>query len=92
MSEFIKVDNKLYQFFHYQSNTLGEDLPFGMYGPQITNTQNETELLMTYEKGIYSFQCRSSNDCYWEKKSYELKMSREYHVMVKVRASLVKNC
>ena len=62
------------------------------YGPRMTTTKNKNQLLMTYEKGIYSFNCRSSDDCYWEKKDFELKTSRSFHVMMEVPASLVENC
>ena len=74
------------------SYVLGEDLPIRMNGLKMANTQSKKELLMTYENGIYSFNCRSSDDCFWEKKSFKLKISRTAHVMMEVPASLVDNC
>jgi len=69
-----------------------KDLPVSMYlGPRMTTT-NKNQLLLTYEEGIYSFNCRSSDDCYWEKKNQELKTDRYYHVLMEVPASLVENC
>jgi len=75
-----------------QWQSCSEDLPVSMYEPQMTHTYNKKGLLMTYERGIYSLQCRSSNDCYWTKESYELETSRESHVMIMVPSSLVENC
>jgi len=75
-----------------QWQSCSEDLPVRMHEPQMTHTTNKKGLLMTYRKGIYSFQCRSSNDCYWTKESYELETVRRYHVMIMVPSSLVENC
>jgi len=70
-----------------------KDLPVSMYsGPRMTTAKDKNQLLMTYEKGIYSFNCRSSDDCYWEKKNQKLKTYREQHVLMKVPAPLVENC
>jgi len=69
-----------------------ENLPVQMWGPKMSTTKNKNQLLLTYGKGIYSFNCRSSDDCYWEKKNQELKTSRTRHVLMKVPASLVENC
>lgn len=69
-----------------------KDLPVGMIGAKMTTTNNKNQLLLTNEKGIYSFNCRSSDDCYWEKKTNELSVSRLWHVMMKVPASMVENC
>ena len=77
----------------FSFNVLGKDLPVDMeYGPRMTTTKNKNQLLMTYQKGIYSFNCRSSDDCYWEKEPKELKVSRDWPVMMKVPASMVENC
>jgi len=70
-----------------------KDLPVQMtYGPKMTTTKNKNQLLMMYEKGIYSFNCRSSDNCYWEKKTSELKVFRRWPVLMKVPASMVENC
>jgi len=70
-----------------------ENLPTKMvWGPRMTHTANKKGLLMTYYSGVYSFHCRSSNDCSWTKESYELKISRRDHVMMTVPESLVENC
>merc|ERR1712223_2260650 len=46
-----------------------KDLPVSMdFGPRMATTKNKNQLLMTYKAKIYSFKCRSSDDCYWEKK------------------------
>jgi len=70
-----------------------KDLPVKMdWGPRMTTTKSKNQLLMTHRKGIYSFNCRSSDDCYWEKKNQELKTERSFHLLMKVPASLVENC
>jgi len=87
------VGIKLHEIIHCYLIFSGEDLPVSMdEGPRMTHTNNKKGLLMTYERGIYSFQCRSSNDCYWKKESYELETVRRYHVMIMVPSSLVENC
>ena len=70
----------------------GQDFPENMYGPRMTTTADNFGLLMTQEKSIYSFKCQSSDSCRWRKKKNELKISRIYHVLMSVPASLVKNC
>merc|ERR1712062_633460 len=69
-----------------------KDLPIRMSGPRMTTTKNKKQLLMTHKKGVYSFKCRSSDDCYWEEKNQELQISRTHHIMMKVPASMVENC
>merc|ERR1711953_16857 len=69
-----------------------KDLPVGMGGPRMTTTKNKNQLLMTNKEGIFSFNCFSSDDCYWEKKTSELSVSRLWHVMMKVPVSVVENC
>jgi len=69
-----------------------KDLPVGMVGAKMTTTKNKNQLIMTEGKRIYSFNCRSSDDCYWEKKTNELSVSRQWHVLMKVPASMVENC
>ena len=86
--EIQSTQNSPFSLFH----VLGEDLPVKMSAPRMTTTENKNQLLMTYEKGIYSFHCRSSDDCYWERKTNELQISRGSHVMVKVPASMVEKC
>jgi len=71
---------------------LGKDLPIRMSGPRMTTTKNKKQLLMTHKKGVYSFKCHSSDDCYWEEKNQELQISRTHHIMMKVPASMVENC
>ena len=75
-----------------KAHVLGEDLPIRMDEPKMANTQSKKELLMTNENGIYSFNCRSSDDCFWEKKSFKVNISRTEHVMMEVPAPLVENC
>jgi len=76
-----------------QWQSCSEDLPVHMWnGPKMTHTADKKNLLMTYEKSIYSFHCRSSSDCHWKKENYELKTSRRFPVLTAVPSSLVENC
>ena len=71
----------------------GEDLPWRIQSyAKMTESANRKGLLITNYKLVYSFQCSSSSDCRWVKESYELKVSRYGHVMLKVPASLVEDC
>lgn len=49
-------------------------------------------LLMTYEKGIYSFKCTSENSCSWTTEPKKLAISRQRHVMLTVPSALMKSC
>ena len=71
---------------------LGEGFLEAMDGAKMINTKSKKDLLMTFEKEVYYFNCHSSDDCYWEKKGYKFKTSRTDHVMMEVPASLVENC
>ena len=61
-------------------------------GAKITTTADGKGLLMTYNKGIYDFQCTSANNCFWTKKDYELQISRAYHLFLTVPSSLLEDC
>ena len=63
-----------------------------MWGPRMTPTADGKGLLMTFEKGVYGFQCTSANNCYWTKKDYELQISRTDHLFLTVPSSLVEDC
>ena len=61
-------------------------------GVRITTTADGKGLLMTYIKGVYDFHCTSANECYWQKKNYELQISRQNHIFLTVPSSLVEDC
>ena len=62
------------------------------YGPRMAPTGDGKQLIMTYEKGVYSFHCDTPNQCYWNTEIHELGISRYGHVMMTVPTSLVENC
>ena len=62
------------------------------YGPRMAPTGDGKQLIMTYEKGVYSFHCDTPNQCYWNTENHELGISRERHIMMTVPTSLVENC
>ena len=62
------------------------------FGPKMASAGNEKELLMTYDYGIYSFQCKSQVNCYWTEMEHELRINRLNHLMLTVPISLVENC
>ena len=70
----------------------GHRLPVSMVGARMTTTATGDGLLMTYEKGMYRFKCTSSNSCFFEKYDNELEISREWHILLSVPASLVEDC
>ena len=70
----------------------GKELPIEKFGSRMTPMADGKGLLMTYEKGVYSFQCTSANDCYWTKKDYELQIYRRSHLFLTVPSSLVEDC
>ena len=62
------------------------------HGPRMTTTADRKGLLMSYRRSLYSFSCQSMSRCSWDTSKIELKISREFHVMMRVPASLVQNC
>jgi len=68
----------------------------GTFGPQMSQIGDGSELLMTYEKGVYSFHCddlgpEGTTQCYWSS-GIDLKVERQYHVMMTVPSSIVEEC
>ena len=64
-----------------------------MNGPRINPTAKGDGLIMTHDKSIYRFKCVSSDSCFFEKDDdNELKISREWHILLTVPASLVEDC
>ena len=68
----------------------------GTYGPQMSQIGDGNELLMTYEKQIYSFHCddsgpESTTQCFWSNND-QLQVERQYHVMMTVPSSIVEDC
>ena len=63
------------------------------YGPRMAPTGDGKQLIMTYEKGVYSFHCDTPNQCYWNTENHELQIERDNgHIMMTVPTSLVENC
>ena len=60
--------------------------------PAMTKTGDGQGLLLTYNKGVYSFFCENATNCYWKSKPYSLEIERPFHVMFRVPASLVDEC
>ena len=61
-------------------------------GHKIAPTGDEKQLIMTYERGVYSFHCDTPNQCYWNTENQELGSPRADHIMMTVPTSLVENC
>ena len=62
------------------------------HGPKMTATGDGKNLIMTYEKSVYSFRCDGQNDCYWQTEEHQLDISRRWHIMMTIPSSLVENC
>ena len=69
-----------------------EPLPIGNLGPDIVTTSQGDGLIMTNEKGVYTFKCSSKTACKWSKETYSLQISRYWHVMLPVSISFLENC
>ena len=61
-------------------------------GGRIAPTANRNGLLMSYDKRIYSFNCSSSEDCYWVEKIYNMKIPRASHIFMSVSSTLLGLC
>ena len=49
------------------------------------------ELMLTYEKDIYLFECKSQIPCGWRKKG-DLEIARKNHVFLSVPSESLKQC
>ena len=75
---------------------LGQALPVPMDQPRMTSIDGDKGLLMTFDKGVYSFQCITRTQCFWNTEEYELNINRDFgHIMMLVPTSLIgeqSNC
>ena len=62
------------------------------FGPRISPTGDKNGLLLTYEKGVYSFHCDTPSQCYWRTEPYNLEISRRFHISLTVSSSLLDQC
>ena len=61
---------------------LGEELANAIGpGPRISPTGDKNGLILTYEKGVYSFHCDTPSQCYWRTEPYNLEIKRKTHMM-----------
>ena len=71
----------------------GQNVPLPLKGgPKMTTTSDGKGLIMTYEKAVYSFHCKSQTNCFWTKEETQLQISRKYHMMLTIPSTLVENC
>ena len=80
-------------FIQFTNFPTGKKLPVAMkYSSKMTTTANGRGLIISYEQGIYSFECKSQQNCFWTKEEIELQISRRSHMMITVPSTLVDNC
>ena len=58
----------------------------------MATTSQGNGLIMTYEKDVYTFSCKSETSCKWSKEPYSLQISRGDHAMLPVPMSFLENC
>merc|ERR1712008_630623 len=70
-----------------------EPLPIAMLGGlKMATTSQGDGLIMTYGKGVYTFNCTSETSCKWSKEHYSLQIRRMHHAMLPVYMSFLENC
>ena len=74
----------------------GKELPTHMLTAQITPTtdgdNDNTGLLMTFQKRIYTFHCDNADECYWKTADTKLNIWRGHHLMLSVPSYIVNGC
>ena len=75
---------------HKFLKNLGIDV--GMSGSKLASKGDGKGLLMSYQKGLYSFHCKSKSSCYWTKEDFELRTNRRSHIMMTIPSFLVDGC
>ena len=63
-----------------------------MWYSKMTPTADGKGLLLSQDNSIFSFNCVSETNCAWKKTDIELKIKRQFHVMLTVPAALVDQC
>ena len=63
-----------------------------MDGLKMATTSQGDGLIMTYKKDVYTFKCKSENNCKWSQERSGLQISREFHAMLPVPISFLENC
>ena len=58
----------------------------------MATTGNGRGLIISHDKELYSFKCKSQQNCFWTKEETELQISRDDHMMITVPSTLVDNC
>ena len=61
-------------------------------GPKMATTSQGDGLIMTSEKDVYTFKCKSEISCKWSKEPYSLQISRGLHAMLPVLVPFLDNC
>ena len=61
-------------------------------GLKMAATSQGDGLIMTHNKDVYMFICKSETNCEWSKEPYSLQLSKSYHVMLPVPISFLENC
>ena len=90
---FRKYSSTYGNYMPYFCAISADKLPVAMkFGPRMSTTSSGDGLIMTYDKGIYTFKCTSENSCSWTKEPQELQISRSGHVMLTVPSALMKSC
>ena len=56
----------------------------------MTPTTSGKGLLFNHKQDVYSFQCGSTNSCYWVQESYKLEIPRLFHIMLTLPSSVTK--
>ena len=76
-------------FFWFQATALPTR---AMFGPKMATTSQGDGLIMTHEKNVFTYQCKSETGCKWSKEPYSLQISRYWHVMLPVVVPFLDNC
>ena len=84
-----------FSFTQYFSNIFQADpLPRKVYffGSKMATSSQGDGLIMTVEREVYTFKCKSETSCKWSQQHYLLQISRMDHVMLPVSTSFLENC
>ena len=84
-----------FSFTQYSSNIFQADpLPRKVYffGSKMATSSQGDGLIMTVEREVYTFKCKSETSCKWSWEPYSLKISRILHAMLPVSNSFLDNC
>ena len=75
--------------FQFSATNLPKDMK---YGPKMSPSPDGSSVFLTYEKDIFTQNCKRGQQCTWQTLPNKLQISRNYHLQFTVPAKTIPTC